>query len=60
MDSASPVKVLSAAAGTGAGGYTISGWDTSSLAVSTPANLRALQSGESYRADLLWTLSSGP
>ena len=60
LDAGSPVKVLSAAVGNGAGAYTVSGWSGTSLALSTPASLHGLQTNESYQVDLLWSLSSGP
>jgi hypothetical protein len=33
---------------------------SSTLSLSTPASLRKLQTGEVYRVDAVWTLSSGP
>jgi len=32
----------------------------SSLALATPATMRAPSGGEVYRVDVLWTLSTGP
>lgn len=60
MDSASPVIVASAAAGQGQGAFQASGFGAASVTVTTPSTLRVLQSGEVYRVDLVWTLSSGP
>ena len=60
VDSAAPVKTVSAAADNGLGTYTTTGWTASSLQLSTPANLKALDADEVYRVDLLWSLTSGP
>jgi hypothetical protein len=60
VDSASPVKVVSAAAGAGMGTYLTTGYTATSLAASAPSTVKALQTNELYRVDLLWTLSSGP
>lgn len=60
VDSASPVKTVSAAVNNGMGTFTTTGWSATSLALSTPANLQALQTNEVYRVDLLWSLTSGP
>ena len=51
---------ISAASGGGLGPWTTSGFGASSLTLSTPSTLRVLPEHELYRADLLWTLSSGP
>ncbi|MEA2435817.1 MAG: hypothetical protein QOF65_373, partial [Thermoleophilaceae bacterium] len=61
LDSAAPTKVAAAAAGgAGLGPWRTTGLSASSLSLSTPTTLRALPANEVYRADLLWTLSSGP
>lgn len=60
VDSASAVKIASAAAGTGMGTWASTGWGGSSLALSTPSTLKTLQSNEVYRVDLVWTINSGP
>jgi hypothetical protein len=61
VDTASAVKVASAATLVGLGTATTSGYSSTSLALAVPTTLRApLQSGEVYRVDLVWTLSSGP
>ena len=60
VDSASAVKIASAAAGTGMGTWATTGWGASSLALSTPSTLKTLQSNEVYRVDLVWTINSGP
>ncbi len=57
---ASPVKVASAAASAGMGTWQANSFSASSLALSTPSNLKVLTNGEKYHVDLLWTLSSGP
>jgi hypothetical protein len=57
---ASPVKVISAAALAGMGTYQTTGYGASSLSLSTPTTVRALQTNEVYRVDLVWTLNSGP
>jgi hypothetical protein len=57
---ASPVKVVSAAAGGGMGSYLTSGYTATSLAGAAPSTVQALPANEVYRVDLLWTLGSGP
>jgi len=60
VDSASAVKIASAAAAAGMGTWATTGWMGTSLALSTPTTLRALQTNEVYRVDLVWTLATGP
>ena len=60
VDHATAVKVASAATNAGEGTWATSGWGGTSLALSTPSTLKALQTNEVYRVDLVWTLSSGP
>jgi hypothetical protein len=60
VDSATAVKVASAASSAGMGTWATTGWSGTSLALSTPSTLRALLTNELYRADLVWTLNSGP
>ncbi len=60
VDSASAVKVGSAAASAGMGTWLTSGWSATSLSLATPTTLKALSNGEVYRVNLLWTLSTGP
>jgi hypothetical protein len=60
VDSASAVKTVSAASGAGMGTYQTSGYSATSLAMSAPTTIKALQTNEVYRVDLLWSLNSGP
>jgi hypothetical protein len=60
VDAAAATKIASAAAGAGLGPWQTTGFSASSLSLSTATTLRALPANEIYRADLLWTLSSGP
>jgi WxL domain surface cell wall-binding len=60
VDSASAVKIASAAANAGMGTWATTGWSATSLALSTPTTLKTLQTGEVYRVDLVWTLNTGP
>jgi hypothetical protein len=62
LDGAAAVKIASDASGVlaGEGTWTAGGFSASSLALSVPATLRALPKAEVYRADVLWTLSTGP
>jgi hypothetical protein len=60
VDSASAVKIASAAAGAGMGTWATTSWGGTSLAISTPSTLKTLQANEVYRADLVWTINSGP
>ena len=59
-DSASAVKVVSAAKETGMGTFKTTGFSATSLALATPSTLKVLPSEEVYRVNLLWTLSTGP
>jgi WxL domain surface cell wall-binding len=59
VDTASPVKVVSAAAGAGMGTY-LTNYAASSLSLATPSNTKILQTNEVYRIDLVWSLNSGP
>jgi hypothetical protein len=62
LDSPTPVKIASEATGllAGEGVWTASGFSPTSLALSAPATLRVLPNEEVYRANILWTLSTGP
>jgi hypothetical protein len=60
VDSASAVKVISAASGAGMGTYQAGSWGASSLALSAPTTIRYLSNGEVYHLDLVWTLNTGP
>jgi hypothetical protein len=60
VDSASAVKIASAAANAGMGTWLTTGFSATSLALSTSSALKALSNGEIYRVNLLWTLSTGP
>jgi hypothetical protein len=55
---ATATKVVSASTSVALGGWTSSG--SSTLSLSTAAGLRKLQTGEVYRVDVVWTVSSGP
>jgi hypothetical protein len=61
LDSAAPVKIVSAATGgAGESTWTTSGFSATSLALAVPTTLRALANEEAYRVNLLWTLVTGP
>jgi WxL domain surface cell wall-binding len=60
VDSASAVKIASAAVNAGMGTWITTGFSASSLSLATPSTLKALANGEVYRVNLIWTLSSGP
>ena len=60
VDSASAVKVASAALSAGMGTWLTTGFGAPSLALATPSTLKALSNGEVYRVNLLWTLATGP
>jgi hypothetical protein len=60
VDSASAVKISSAAEKAGMGTFKTTGWSGTSLALTTPSTLKALSNEEVYRVNLLWTLSTGP
>jgi len=60
VDSATAVKIASAATNAGMGTWLTTGFSTTSLALATPSTLKALSNGELYRVNLLWTLSTGP
>jgi hypothetical protein len=58
IDNATAIKIVSASTSVALGTWTASG--SSVLTLATPASLRKLQTGEVYRVDVVWTLSSGP
>jgi hypothetical protein len=58
IDNATATKVVSASRFLSLATWTSSG--SSTLSLSTPASLRKLQTGEVYRVDVVWTVSSGP
>lgn len=60
IDSASAVKLASAALLAGMGTWLTSGFAATSLSLATPSTLKALSNGEAYRVNLLWTLGTGP
>ena len=60
VDAASAAKITSAAANSGRGAWKTSGFSATSLALSTPTTMRVLPANEVYRADLVWSLNSGP
>jgi hypothetical protein len=60
VDSATAVKIASAAASAGMGTWLTAGFGASSLSLSTPSTLKALSNAEVYRVNLLWTLATGP
>ncbi|MDQ2935775.1 MAG: WxL domain-containing protein [Chloroflexota bacterium] len=60
MDSASPVKVISAATSAGMGTFVTSGYTASSLSLATPSNTSVLPANEVYKVNLVWSLNSGP
>jgi hypothetical protein len=60
VDSATPVKVASAAVGAGMGTWNTQSWSGTSLSLATPSTLQVLQTNEVYRLDLVWSLTSGP
>jgi hypothetical protein len=60
VDSATAVKIASAAVSAGMGTWLTTGFTGTSLALSTPSTLKALSNGEAYRVNLLWTLGTGP
>jgi WxL domain surface cell wall-binding len=60
VDSASAVKVASAAVGAGMGTWLTSAFASNSLSLATPTTLKALSNGEVYRVNIVWTLNTGP
>jgi hypothetical protein len=60
VDSASPVKVISAATSAGMGTYLTNGYTASSLTLATPSNTSVLPTNEVYKVNLVWSLNSGP
>jgi hypothetical protein len=55
----SAVKIASATA-TAGGTWTTTGRSAASLALTVPTTLKVLPNEEVYRANILWTLASGP
>jgi hypothetical protein len=60
VDSATAVKIASAALSAGMGTWLSSGFTATSLSLATPSTLKALANAEVYRVNLLWTLGTGP
>jgi hypothetical protein len=60
VDSATAVKIASAAVNAGMGTWLTTGFSATSLALATPSTLKVLPEKEVYRVNLLWTLSTGP
>jgi hypothetical protein len=60
VDSASAVKIASAASAAGMGTYKTQSFSSESLKLATPSTLKVLSNEEVYRVNLLWTLGSGP
>jgi hypothetical protein len=60
VDSATAVKIASAAEKAGMGTFKTQSWSATSLALATPSTLKALSNEEVYRVNLLWTLATGP
>ena len=60
MDSGSAVKIASAAKEAGLGTWLATGFSATSLLLTTPTTLQALPSGEVYRVNEIWSLTSGP
>jgi hypothetical protein len=60
VDSASAVKLASAAVNAGMGTWLTTAFGASSLSLSTPSTLKALSNAEVFRVNLLWTLATGP
>jgi hypothetical protein len=60
VDSATAVKIASAAVSAGMGTWLTTGFSATSLPLATPSTLKALSNGEVYRVNLLWTLGTGP
>jgi hypothetical protein len=60
VDSASPVKLVSAAANAGMGTYQANSYTATSLALNAPSTVKSLPANEVYRLDLVTTVNSGP
>jgi hypothetical protein len=60
VDSASVVKVASAALDAGMGTWLTSVFASNSLSLATPSTLKVLSNGEVYRVNIVWTLNTGP
>ena len=61
VDSATPVKIASAANLSVAATWTTASWSATSVALTVPTTIRTPnQPGEAYNVDLLWTLNAGP
>ncbi len=60
VPSGSPTKVVSAATTGGFATWTSTGFGAASVSLPAPTTVRALQTSEVYRSDLVWSLNSGP
>ena len=54
------MKTVSAASGAGMGTYQATGYTATSLALNAATTIKALQTAEYYKLDLVWSLNSGP
>jgi hypothetical protein len=60
VDTASAVKIASAATNAGMGTYLTNGYGASSLSIAIPTTTKTLLANEVYHLDLVWSLTSGP
>ena len=60
VDTASPVKLVSAATNAGMGTYQANTYSATSLALNAPSTVKSLPANEVYRLDLVTTVNSGP
>jgi hypothetical protein len=61
VDTASAVKIASAALNAGMGDYAANGYTATSLALAIPTTVKAIGVGNKvYHVDLIWTMATGP
>jgi hypothetical protein len=60
VDSATPVKIVGAAAGAGMGSYQADSYGASSVSLALPTTVQAVTGNKVYRVDLTWSINSGP
>jgi hypothetical protein len=60
IDNATATKIVSASTSVATGTWTTTGFSATSLSLATPTTLHKLQTNETYRVNVVWTLNSGP
>jgi hypothetical protein len=60
IDNATATKIVSASTSVATGTWTTTSFSATSLSLATPTTLKKLQTNETYRVNVVWTLNTGP